>query len=418
MIKAVFNSKGSGSHSFLLVSFLILVVSFCFADFTTYSNYVVYPLFVLWLPVLLNRYNIFDRNEQVFVVTSGVFLGFIIVYWIIGFSSSTMGNILRDINWIMTGIISICALKTLSKHELPVAYVFSLLFIMILLFTYVSRGRVFLAVENEEDAAMVTGAWHGSLFMLLTGLSMVAFIHIKSFLPRLISVVVFVLTLYLNIFILQRGTNVLFTIAEIGFILLFTLKKKSVVYTISVLIIVGFVYIQSFVSLVDLFEWMADVIPSERLSVRFSEIAMVLSFQDMEVSTGSLEGRSDLMWTSWNTFTSSFGHFLFGAGEHIRSNSIIGHHSFILDTLARYGIIGGSLMFLYFKKQYQISMSRLERKKDWALYMQCSIVFLFYVLRNFYGILAYALVNLFILFLFPLTIQLILSYKNQTKIRT
>lgn len=416
MIKAIFNSQGGGNHAFLVVSFLILMVSFCYADFTTYSNYVVYPLFVLWIPMITNNYRLLNKNERQFVVVSFIILLIILVYWLLGYSSSTTGNVLRDINWIVTGVISIYALNFFSKNEMPLVYVFSTVIIISLLFTYVSMGRVFLAIENQEDAAMIAVAWHGSLFMLITGLSLIVFLHVKSFKLRLFSLVFFLLTLYLNTFILQRGTNVLFTIVEIGLILLLTIKKKTVVYTVSILLLVGFIYLHSFVSLVDFFDWLAAVVPSERLSIRFNEISMVLAYQDMDVSTGSLAGRSELMWNSWHTFTSSVGYFLFGAGEHIQNNTIIGHHSFFLDTLARYGIIGGILVFVYFLKQYQISMRFLDKKKYWGLYMQCAVVFLLYVLRNGYGILAYALVNLFILFLFPLTIQVILYYKKQTKI--
>ena len=415
MIKIIFQNQSRGNHGLLLVSFIVLMVAFCFAAFTTYSNYVAYPFFAVWIIGISSKYNLLNRTERDYIGVSLLLILITLVYWLMGYSSTTSGDLLRDINWVMTGIIAVYALKLFTKHELSIAYVFSIVTALILLFTYVGMGRVFLAVENQEDAAMIASAWYSSLFMLLTGLSLIVFIHVKSFSIRLASLIFFLVTLYLNFFILQRGTNVLFTLAEIGLILLFTSKKKSVVYTIATIIIIGFIYIQTFVSLVDLFDWLADVVPSERLSLRYREISMVLSYQDLEVSTGSVAGRSDLMWNSWNTFTSSFGHFLFGAGEHIQDNHIIGHHSFFLDTLARYGIIGGALVFVYFKKQYQIIMSSLNKRTQWALYMQCAVVFLIYVMRNFYGILAYALVNLFILFLFPLTYQLIINYKNNLK---
>ena len=165
-------------------------------------------------------------------------------------------------------------------------------------------------------------------------------------------------------------------------------------------------------NLIRITNWLADVSPSDRVSDRFSQISMAIAYEDVAANRGSLSGRNELMALSWNTFTSSFSHILFGAGEHAEDDTVIGHHSFILDTLACYGIVGGSILFFYFKKQYQIFMSYLDRKKNWALYMQCAIVFMFYVFRNFYGQVAYALVNFVFLLFFPLTFKLIKYYKK------
>ena len=247
--------------------------------------------------------------------------------------------------------------------------------------------------------------------MLLSGLSLIVFMQVKSWFPRIIALGVLLLTLYLNFFILQRGTNVVFTLAEIGMILVFIFKRKTLVFFFSVVVVIVAIYAYITGFYINMFDWLADIIPSERLAIRFREISTALYYENLEASTGSLSARNRLMNVSWDTFTSSIGHFVFGAGEHSKDNTIIGHHSFFIDTLARYGIIGGALMFVYFKKQYQIIMSYLDKKAEWALYMQCAIVFLFYVLRNFYGLLANDVANLIILVFFPLTFQIIHYYK-------
>jgi hypothetical protein len=229
-----------------------------------------------------------------------------------------------------------------------------------------------------------------------------------------VAIVVLLLTLYVNFFILQRGINVVFTMAELGIILVFVLKRKPLIFIFSIIIIAFAIYVYASGRLVDIFDWLAEIIPSERLSKRFHEISTALFWEDIEASSGSLSGRNRLMGVSWDTFTSSIGHFVFGAGEHYGDNTIIGHHSFFIDTLARYGIIGGVMMFVYFKKQFQIIMAYLDKKTEWALYMQCAVVFLFYVLRNFYGVVTNAVANLVILALFPLTFQIIHYNKNKS----
>ena len=273
-------------------------------------------------------------------------------------------------------------------------------------------GRAKLLYEEQSEASSIAQAWYGSLFMLITGVSLIVLLHVKSLFYKLLAFVFFLFTLYLNFSILQRGTNVIFTAAEVGMILAFTLKNKRLVYFLSIVTVGGVVLVYTSGLLIDLFDWLADITPSTRLSYRFHAISNTLYYEDITSSGTSMSVRNELMGISWNTFTSSIGHFIFGAGEHM-DNIMIGHHSFFLDTLARYGIIGGVMIYVYFKKQYQIIMSNIDKKTNWSLYMQCSVVFLFYVLRNFYGQVAYALVNLVILVLFPLTFQVINYYKQK-----
>ena len=411
MSNSPFVSQSDNKHTLLLGSFLILIIASFFSTFTTYSNYVIYPVLVLWVPFILTSSSVLSKNEHTFVRVSFLFLMLVLVYRFIGYSALGTGEMLRNINWLMAGVISIYVLKMFSGRELSIVYIVLTIAVTVLLFTYIKTGRVLLEMEEQNDAAGVANAWFGSLFMLLSGLSLIVFMQVKSWFPRIIALGVLLLTLYLNFFILQRGTNVVFTLAEIGMILVFIFKRKTLVFFFSVVVVIVAIYAYITGFYINMFDWLADIIPSERLAIRFREISTALYYENLEASTGSLSARNRLMNVSWDTFTSSIGHFVFGAGEHSKDNTIIGHHSFFIDTLARYGIIGGALMFVYFKKQYQIIMSYLDKKAEWALYMQCAIVFLFYVLRNFYGLLANDVANLIILVFFPLTFQIIHYYK-------
>lgn len=414
MRKIPFNSQVTGKNTLLLVSLLILILVLFFSSFTTYSNYVALPIMALWILFITTLVKRLSKTEIIFVRVSFLFLSVMLLYWLIGYSNTETVGIFRNVTWIMTGIIAVCVVKNFSSHELSVVYSVLTISITILLFVLVSTGRLILMVGEQEDAVEVANAWYGSLFMLFTGMSLIVFLHVKSIVPRIISIAIFLLTLYLNFTILQRGTNVLFTIAEIGMILAFSLKQKGLVYFISAVVLGSAIFIYTSGMLIDMFDWLADNSPSARLAKRFNYISTALFYEDIQAGGGSFSARQSLIGISWDTFTSSIGHFIFGAGEQHADNTVIGHHSFFIDTLARYGIIGGVMIFVYFKTQYQIIMINLDKKIDWALYMQCAVVFLFYVLRNFYGQLAYALVNFVILLFFPLTFQLIQYYKNKS----
>lgn len=407
-------NRTSESHNLLLWSFIILIMASCFSNYTNYSNFVIYPIWVLWL-VSNVSIDYLPKNEKTFVRVSYTFLFLMLLYQFIGYSTTETGQLLRNINWIMAGVVAVYVLKHFSGRDLAIIYIIMTISLLTLLLILIRTGRSLIAIESLEKASTVASAWYGSLYMLLSGVSLIVFLHVRKFLPRVIALIVLVLSIYLNFYIMQRSTNVIFTIAEIILILVFTIKNKPLIIAMTILV-AGFAIFASYSNYLILFlDWLSSVSPSERLSTRFNEISIALTYEDVTATRGgSMSARSDLMNISWNTFTSSYSHILFGAGDH-HDFSVIGDHGFFVDTLARYGIIGGGLMFAYFKKQYQIVMSFLNKKKDWALYMQFAIVFVFYVLRNYYGSLSYGLANLLILFYFPLTCQIVKNYKNNSK---
>ena len=411
-IKQAFNSQRTSNNPVLFLSFIVILITTILADFTNYSNYITYPFILLWILFLIATPIPLLDIERTFIRSSIILFLIILVYGLIGYSSISRGDLLREFNWIIIGIIAIYVAKLFSDRELSLLYVIFIISILVLLFIFIRKGQSLIAADEQTDAAEITNAWYGSLFMLLSGLCLIVFFHIKPFLPKIISLFFLFLFLYLNVFILQRGTNVIFTLVELALLFVFLLKNKSLVWIFTIIVSISAVFFVEEGGLISLFDWLAETIPSERMAVRFREISYALTYEDINASSsGSLSARHNLITISWNTFTSNFSHFVFGAGEQ-EGNGVIGHHSFFVDTLARYGIIGGFLIVVYFIKQYQIIMSVLDKKKEWALYMQCTIVFVFYVLRNFYGNMAFALVNIVLLVLFPMTFQIVQYYKK------
>lgn len=414
MKDSIFYTQRRGRHTLLLVSFIILLIIVCFSNFILYSTVIVVPIWILWLMYMVSSKMGLSKDEKSFVTVSFILLAILLLYKLIGYSSIETLELIVNINWIMAGVVSVYVLKLFTSHELTIVYRVFLTALLVLLLLLIRMGREFIAIGEAYEAVSVSDAWYGSVMMLISGVSLIVLLNVRTLLPRIVAIAVLLLTLYLNVFVLQRGINVVFTIGEISMILVFLFKRKPLVIVFGALIIMFVVIAVSSDNLIYLFDWLAQVSPSERLSTRFSDISLVLTYESLDASEGSMGARNELIGVSWNTFTSSFGHFLFGVGAHT-DITLIGRHSFFVDSLARYGIIGGMLLFVYFKKQYQIMMSFLDKNKDWALYMQSAIVFLFYVLRNFYGQMAYSLVNLVILLFIPLTLQIVNYYNKSLK---
>ena len=412
MKKHIFLSHSNGKHTLLLILFLILTIVTYLSSFILYSSVVIVPVWALWLLYIAFSKTSLTKDEKTFVSVSFFFLAIILIYRLTGYSSTGALGLVVNVNWIMLGVVAVYAMKLLSEYELSIVYIVMVLSLFIMLQLIFNTGRFVLSLGDAYEAVSVADAWQGALLMLISGLSLIVILNVNRLFPRIVAILALLLTLYINIFILQRGTNVIFTLVELSLILVFLIKRKSIIILLSILLIAFVIIAMSSDNLINLFEWFAQVSPSERLSKRFDEIALALTYESIEAGGGSFAARGNLIGVSWDTFTSSFGHFIFGAGDKADDSGIIGRHSFIVDTLARYGIIGGVLLFVYFKKQFQIVMTYLDRNNDWALFMQCAVLFLFYYLRNFYGQFSYALVNLVILVFFPLTFQLIRYYKK------
>ncbi len=410
MHSTTINNQSTKKHSLLLISLIILIIALFFSDFTTYSNYIILPIMALWAPFMIGN-NTLTKPERTFVRVSVALLFIIVFYSMSGYSSMGRNPLLRNVSWMIVGMMSIYAMRLFSDFEKKVLFVVLTITIVLLLISFIREGQSIAAFGDKEDASMTAGTLYGSMFMLLSGISLIALLKIKAWLPRVVSLMILLLTLYLNVAILQRGTNVIFTVAELLLIILFNVKNRVFVGVTSVAVLVMFFVFVSSDLLIDLFDWLASVSSSQRLADRFNQISLALTYEDIESGGGSFAARHELIMISWNTFTSSIGHFIFGAGEHWMTIDIIGHHSFIVDTLARYGLIGGILLFIYYKKQYQIMFSIINKKTEWALYMQCAVVFLFYLLRNFYGNVSAATVAVIMLIYFPLVLTFIINHK-------
>ena len=400
--------KRNGVKKIEFFSLLAMIIVSFFAGFTTYSNYVMIPIMLLWIPYLMSLFERLKIDEKTFTKVSSAYLLIMFVYRTIGYSTDEVLFVLRDVAWIMSGVMAVYAMRFSSDKQLSTLFVVFTIVLLALLLVLNNKGRSL----DMDEAAATANAWIGSMFMLLTGFSLICFIHIRSLLFRVVFVAILFLTLYLNFFILQRGIVVIFTIFEMALIIVMSLKYRVLISFLFVAILFAFFFVYYSGYYVQFLDWMADVVPSDRLAIRFRQISFALQYGDVEAGGGSLNARERLMGISWNTFTSNIGYFIFGAGAQ-RGNTVIGHHSFFLDILATYGIIGGLLMLVYFIKQYKIIMSKLNKKLEPVLYSQCAVVFLFYIMRNYYGSMANSCINFMLLMYFPLLIEFIQKYKSE-----
>lgn len=113
-----------------------------------------------------------------------------------------------------------------------------------------------------------------------------------------------------------------------------------------------------------------DLIDNERITERL----MVFSSSESMSDSHTLMAREDLWRVSLKSWLRDPGSFLFGIGDHnweafsSTAASGVGNHSDIVDVLARYGIIGGVILFSSIIIYYKYLMKKYGTIYRWEIF--------------------------------------------------
>ena len=120
--------------------------------------------------------------------------------------------------------------------------------------------------------------------------------------------------------------------------------------------------------------------PSSRLS---SRLVTLINFDSDYGSTSSISARENLWMISLKTWFSNVSSFLFGIGDHYTTDSPektgIGQHSELIDSFARYGVIGMLLIYYILKNSFKYINTIFEKKYQLQIYT----VFIIYIMCGF-----------------------------------
>lgn len=404
---------------FLIFSFALLVFVMFLGSNMRYAILVamIAGTSMMWLPTIVNNNYLLTRQERNMQTATLIFLLIISVYYFSGYSKIDIVWYLRTIWWLLSGVLSIFILKGCSPKEKKIYFYYLIVILLVFILSLSTQGRALIAEGSQGDASSLGQAWIGSMLMLLTGISFIVVLNVKSLVPRLIGLFFILITLYVNLFVLQRATNFILTIFELIAIWMMSFKNRMVMRVSIFMVVIATSFLLLTDLYIDILQWVADVVPSERISTRIQSILFAMQYQSIEESGGTMAARNDLIAISWNTFKSSFVHMFIGAGDHKHGNTVIGNHSYFIDSLASYGIIGGMLLYQILKNQYYVLVSGIDKVKNHSFYLQVTIVFIVYLLRNFFGRMTFAEVNLILLLFFPMLIEYIQNHNDKYQIR-
>lgn len=169
------------------------------------------------------------------------------------------------------------------------------------------------------------------------------------------------------------------------------LTQRNMIFVTSFILVGGIVLSNILPSI---FKFASNASESYNVSIRMNELGDMLNGTS---TSGDVQGRFTLWRQSWDNF---IHHPLFGTG------TLGGGHSFLLDTLSKYGLIGLMLVYFQYRATYRWFV------KPYLKTDMCTLFMFVYMLNTVFSIVnTYFYYNIFLLF-----IPLFIAYHSQKNI--
>ncbi len=240
---------------------------------------------------------------------------------------------------------------------------------------------------NVPDTAFSTGV------MLLMGTMFVYARETTQKRLKFLAMALLVFCAYSLVFILQKGTTFFLGIALL--LVLPVAMGKSSRSGKSLTVFLGCAGVALLIFLLEggglekMLLGLSDLLEGERIQLKINNILNWLQTSNIEEAGGSLTSRFDLAMLSLQTFTSSPRNFLFGVGDQGMDITVldllVGNHSQILDTFARYGIFGGVCLLWLLTRIAKALCFILGLPHGHPLRKALSVLYAFFLLRTLLG---------------------------------
>lgn len=399
---------------------LIAVTAICSTPLLSVPTYFVATGAVASILILISlvRKQV-NANESLLVLIL-LFVLLTAGYKLFGFSSAMWGNYMNQwyffVPLIIMIIISIKDKRDQEKWMWWMIVMFALVNIVIninlsIKYPQIHTGRIYM--DEELLATLNAGGTMFYNFVLMFFIvSFFVFLNTKMRIVKIVSMVASIIAAVYIVWYCLKGSVVVYFFLSIILLLISRRVKNYVLFlgvsvvSISFLLIIIEVYKDLII------DFLISHSPGERLSVR---LITLIDVENEEANATTITGRMDRYLLSVKTWLSDASTFLFGIGDHRAGNNAmepigIGQHSDLLDTLARYGCLGGLIVGLFLNEVIKFVSSFFDRK----FRTQLSVIFLVFLLCGFTKNIFYPRMG-FIMFLFlPLSARFV-NQQNPTK---
>ncbi len=367
----------------LLIPTLILISIILIPDLSFIGTESIIICFLIWIGPIFSKFQRLDKRSRDVIVSAFIYFIIIFFYKFLGISLATWDIAAGYFGYLFAITISLISIQIFNDRVLKIIE-FTFIVVTIAGIIYVTKQGLYnLTFMDVEEAISQENAAYSSLIMLFSGICFIAILNYQNKKYKIVYAIALILAINVNLSILQRGTNVIFTFAMIFLILYFRkIKERNFSKRIILIFLVcGVIYFTG--AIIPILEMFINLIPSERVASRLESIIIFFQTKDAMEAGTSFTTRTQLAEQSLDTFFSSLSNFLFGIGDSRGFSQKIGDHSEIIDASARYGIIGLAIIVNIFYSQYRYLKCLI--RNNIAVRFEILVVYFMYLLRNING---------------------------------
>lgn len=411
-------SKGLFSNKFILI-FAVLVLA---VMTVTPILYVKKYMMAAWIALFVITLG-YISNSNINLKRLGhrgiAFVAICIIYKLIGVSSASLPYCLTPLVYFGPVVALIIIEKCDNENQIRFLFHFISLVIAINVLDSIRIARMYgYALVYQQLYAMLkeNGITNlnlgGSLFVTMVafyvGVMFHVFLKSKRMIEKVLFFLYFAIGFYFIFFISLKASAIMLVILSILLMYIASRGGKNIE---RIFFLSAFFGIVIFLFRDAIINFLISVIDSERITSRL----IVFASSDLAEENSSLESREGLWLVSLNTWLDGIGNFIFGAGDHNFADFVdtastgVGNHSDLLDVFARYGLLGGVLLYSSIKIYYDYLKQMYGDSFKWEIFAFFILIIITGFTKKFVG----AELSIIIFILFPLSLRY-LSFSQRT----
>ena len=219
---------------------------------------------------------------------------------------------------------------------------------------YESASRLLATLANSDPTRQLYASQNIGGFVLVYELVLIVPLIIYMIKKRKMNRALgwgLIILLGMTIMSSEYTTALLMYVLSLTLFLIPKITKRKIIVLVVILVVL---FIFNSLYFADLFEFLSENVQSNTLATRFAELAELLR-EGESSADGNATNRMELYKKSINAF---FESGMMGTWN----NSQVGGHSFIFDTVGRYGIIGIFAMIIMYRMVYKMFIGPYRRE--------------------------------------------------------
>lgn len=323
--------------------------------------------------LIIPRAWVTSNKGRVIIVGLLLYVFLTAFYRLIGKSDGTWGNSMHEYFFLLTFFLGVALTKRASSQQTITFWLLlCIIGVNIVYNIFISNRYPEFNLNSRDDigedflrSLNVGGSTFFTMSMLLFNVCFFVFLNSKEkgIGVRIGSLFFCIIAAVFVLFYSQKGSNVVYLLLSIPLQLYAKQSKKMSNFVVNTTIVLLFVFLLFVLFKNELIQLIIDISPSERLTVR---LITLLDKNNPMADTDVVSGRTDLYFLSLKTWLSNPVIFFVGIGDVRAAYDVewtgIGQHSDFFDTLARYGLIGGLLLFATIRRYFRMILSIFDRR--------------------------------------------------------